>query len=353
MAAGNAGHYTFRVTDTGIGIPKNKQQLIFETFVQVGSNMAHATGGTGLGLSIAANLVKLMGGKLEVESKAAKGSSFGFTIHLPVAEVSSAMADQRRIKTKAAKLKGLRILLVEDNKYNQVVAADILKLSIDAVKIDIAANGREAVKKAQAQKYNVILMDVQMPVMDGLEATSLLRLKGINVPILALTASVTKEDIKRCIDSGMNGYVAKPINVEGLLVELERVVLSGKTVVPAPRAKIVSNNTSDSLFSLTRLKKFTGNKKTETDKYIALFIKTTGTALRHIKAAIKQSDEKALAGSLHSIKPQLQLMGMHSTLKIIREMEVKKGKMLLKSKALNSLTVNLREAVNQLKRTTL
>ena len=214
----------FSVRDTGIGIAPEKQEHIFSGFSQAESNTTRRFGGTGLGLSISKRLVNLMGGELKLDSQLGKGSTFYFQIGFDLAPVVEAPL-QERLPIKANKpggprrLSGMRILVVEDNKINQLVAQGLL--SQEGADITLADNGQlgvAAVAKSDAA-FDVILMDIQMPVMDGYTAARAIRqeLGRVDLPILAMTANVMPSDRIACLEAGMNDHVGKPFELDHLV----------------------------------------------------------------------------------------------------------------------------------------
>ena len=201
-----------KVSDTGIGIPKNKIATIFEKFEQAGSDTSSLYGGTGLGLAIVKQLVEKQGGTIAVESKINKGSIFSFTLsfqktNTEIVENASASKDDQ------TETLPLKILVVEDVKLNQLLLRTIL--DDFQFEYDIADNGKIAVEKLETNTYDIILMDLQMPIMNGFEATEYIR-KTLNlkIPIIALTADVTTVDVEKCRAVGMNDYVSKPLDEE-------------------------------------------------------------------------------------------------------------------------------------------
>jgi PAS domain S-box-containing protein len=205
----------FRVQDTGIGISPQVQQAIFEPFTQADSSTTRRYGGTGLGLAICRRLITLMGGKLDLKSEPGRGSTFVFTAVFPVVARSAAPTRpaQDRIPVSHRRL---RILLVEDNVVNQKVAVRLLERM--GHKVEIAGDGRQAVAAVQVVEYDLVLMDCQMPVMDGYAAAQAIRHLecGRQLPIVAMTAHAMPEDRRRCLDAGMDEYLAKPISAERL-----------------------------------------------------------------------------------------------------------------------------------------
>ncbi len=228
---GSRGLLHFIVSDTGIGIPLPKQQAIFDAFAQADNSITRKYGGTGLGLAICARLVKMMGGGIWVASEPGRGSDFHFTARFAAASPAAtesarhaeAIADGNPPKKP---LGGLRILLAEDNLINQQVVCKLLQRRGHAV--TVAANGYEAIQAYNRQPFDLVLMDVQMPEMDGLEATAWIRgaekSTGRHVPIVALTAHAMKGDAERCLNSGMDSYVSKPVQPAALFGAMEQAL---------------------------------------------------------------------------------------------------------------------------------
>jgi len=223
------GRVAFSVRDSGIGIPKDKQQSIFEAFVQVDAGTTRQFGGSGLGLAISGQLVALMGGAIKVESNPGAGAEFSFSILLPRApdrESRSNQGDSQGVNALStfagrASVNPLKVLVAEDNKVNQRLAKAVLENA--GHEVVIVANGSEAVTAWSRQRFDVVLMDVQMPVMDGLEACSAIR-KAENgrshIPIIALTANAMRGDRELCVASGMDDYLTKPIDLKALMTKL-------------------------------------------------------------------------------------------------------------------------------------
>jgi PAS domain S-box-containing protein len=226
------------VADTGIGIPKDRQATIFEAFTQVDASSTRVAGGTGLGLAVSSKLVGLMGGRIWVESELGAGSRFYFTTILDVA--NDALAAEP-VPPLAGTAKPLHILLVEDNVINQRVAKRLLENQ--SYQVTIAPNGREALKVLEQMKWRVdaVLMDIQMPEMDGIAATKEIRrlesIHGIRLPIFALTAHATKSDEEQCLAAGMDAHFTKPIQPEVLLGAL-RDVAEGRYGAVVERKKL-------------------------------------------------------------------------------------------------------------------
>ena len=206
------------IRDTGIGIPADKIDKIFESFGQASSDTTRKFGGTGLGLTISKQLVEMHGGDLKVQSEPGKGSEFYFSIKYTIA--SKPQEDNIDDLATAHDLSTVKILLVEDNEFNQMVAVDTLNDIFPEVKVEVANDGQEALDKLGADNYSFVFMDIQMPGMDGYETTRRIRkmedtLKK-NIRICAMTANVTREEIDECLASGMNDYMMKPFSTETL-----------------------------------------------------------------------------------------------------------------------------------------
>ncbi len=212
----NDNKVRFIVSDTGIGLSKEHIDKLFQSFMQADGSTTRKYGGTGLGLSISKQLVELMNGKIWVESKVDVGSRFIFEIELPKGDIDKIIKKEDINLDQISTLQGSNILLVEDNLTNQEIIKGLLENS--KINIDIANNGEEAVDlyKINESKYELILMDMQMPIMDGIEATKIIRKLNQDIPIIALTANAMKEDKIATKNAGMNDHLSKPIEIDKL-----------------------------------------------------------------------------------------------------------------------------------------
>lgn len=213
----------FSVIDTGIGIAPEKQQLVFDPFRQADGSPTRRYRGTGLGLTISARLVKLMGGEIGLESQPGRGSRFFFTVQLEAAPETISPPKPAQLARLSASLvhqpvRPLRILLAEDNIVNQKLALEFLKREGHMIKV--VADGQEAVAATRDETFDLVLMDVQMPTVDGLQATEKIRASergtGRHTPIIAMTASAMNGDEERCLEAGMDDYVSKPVDFAAL-----------------------------------------------------------------------------------------------------------------------------------------
>ena len=226
------GKTYFSVRDTGIGVSPENQSRIFESFEQAEGSTTRKYGGTGLGLAISRRLVQMMGGSLSLNSEPGKGSDFFFTITLPLVRPQAQSNHPARPDAgmpTLASAEGLHILLVEDNELNIEIAQTILET--EGAVVDLAHNGQEAVDRflsGDPDRYDLILMDIQMPVMDGLEATRMIRRsdhpRAATIPIIAMTANAFDEDMKKSVESGMNGHLSKPIEIDKFFQTISRFV---------------------------------------------------------------------------------------------------------------------------------
>ena len=310
----------FSVEDTGIGIPDDKLGKLFNKFSQVDDSISRQYGGTGLGLAISKQLTELMGGTIGVLSEDGKGSEFWFTLPFDVSAEAQVEA-MRKMMVPMVRLpvddpcpgRDPNILLVEDNAINQKVAQSLLnKLGLSA---DTASNGEEALAALAKKTYDLVLMDVQMPVMDGLEATRRIRspsslVLNPSVPIVAMTAYALQGDRERCMAAGMDGYVSKPFTSDALIVLLERW-LPGKAKIPDNTSKIeeskdpsMSENPSEKTLSAPHaiLDMSAMAKRLMGDEQLAMQI--CGVVIEEIPRQFAELRRLVAAGDVHASERQ-------------------------------------------------
>ncbi len=300
----------FSVSDSGIGIPQDKQQLIFEAFAQADNSTTRKYGGTGLGLSISSRLVQLMGGKIWVESEADRGSVFHFTARFGLQRQRQGKADRGEIRSRSdsrstpqADRNGrreLQVLVVEDNPINQILAERLVRKR--GYGVFIANNGREALAALEDRKFDLILMDIQMPEMSGIEVTEAIRRKekgtGKHIPIIATTASALKEDRERSLAAGMDAYLSKPIVREALFNAIDELTDDSE-----------ESNRSDSraqshdpVFDLSAaLDSFDGDSNLLRE-IVEISLAQFPKHMENIRAGVSGQDPKALEHAAHAMK---------------------------------------------------
>ncbi|MHB0955452.1 MAG: response regulator [Pirellulaceae bacterium] len=303
----------FAVRDTGIGIPPSGLEHLFEPFAQANASTARRFGGTGLGLSICKSLVELMGGRIWVESEPGQGSTFYFSVCLPLAK-EIPVNFEAPVAAPTATCAPLRILLVEDNAANQKLATYVLQERGHLV--EIAGDGQEAVYLTEQNPYDVIIMDVQMPDMNGLEATAAIRKRegaGRRVPIIAMTAHVMKGDRDRCLAAGMDGYLSKPVNAPemiGLVESLAHAAVlpaqhTAITPIPAERSPQTAASSFNPDEALTRCFHSTEMVRT----MIECFFDEAESLLPQMRAALHKGDLIDVGRLGHRLKGTVVYLG--------------------------------------------
>ena len=305
----------FAVKDTGIGMTPEQAARLFQPFSQADASTTRKHGGTGLGLTISQRLLELMGGEIWLESEPGAGSTFLFTVSVGVSAASA--SDARRaveplVDQHADRLRGLRLLLAEDNEINQQIAVELLE-GVGAT-VEVASDGVDAVRKVLSQpmppNYDLVLMDLQMPEMDGYQATREIRSdpRFASFPIIAMTAHATIEERQKCLDAGMNGHVSKPIDPASLFDTVERFAPTVKRPAdpqqePGRPAVADTDELPDvpGLNAAEGLSRVNGNKKLYR-KLLRQFSSTQAEAARRIASALAENDH-ALAGRLaHTVR---------------------------------------------------
>jgi PAS domain S-box-containing protein len=293
------------VKDTGIGIAPEKLFSIFERFTQAESDTTRSYGGTGLGLSIAKKLVELQGGTIRVNSVPEKGSEFSFVIPFEIADEQEYKLSERADEKPAEVFSGKKVLVVEDNILNQKLAQAVL--AEKGFEVEIAANGQIAVDVLKKKKYDIILMDIQMPVLDGYEATKVIRheLKD-QTPVIAMTANAMAGERERCISNGMDEYITKPFNAE-VLYKLMGKFLNTK---PLNEEAVAVTKVTD----LAYLKEFSGNKTAFLKEMIDTFLEQNPKDIEILEEALKTKDFAAVKALSHSLQTSLGFVGFSQAL---------------------------------------
>jgi signal transduction histidine kinase/CheY-like chemotaxis protein len=315
----------FTVTDTGIGITKEQIPKLFQPFSQADTSTTRKYGGTGLGLMICKQLSELMGGEIWVESVYGKGSSFIFTAEFQVLKNMDVALYQPHLESEIAQgitlgveivaaICGARVLLVEDNVLNQEVAAELLTTA--HLHVTLASDGLEAVNLVQQHSFDCILMDIQMPVMDGFEATRIIRQdeRFQKLPIIAMTANAMLSDVQACDEAGMNDHVAKPIDPQKMYKTIAHWITPGKTQIAATGDKNQMDEGMQSLqlpgFEVTQaLARMSGNH-TLYRKLLSRFVETESDSVGRIRRRLQEQDREAAIRLAHTLKSASGTIGL-------------------------------------------
>ncbi|MDX2188860.1 MAG: PAS domain S-box protein [Bacteroidota bacterium] len=337
----------FEVADTGIGIEPSKVERIFERFTQANSDTTRKYGGTGLGLTITKLLVEQQGGKISVKSKPGKGTTFNVELDFEIGEKSKLRTESTMPLSKFRKFDGQKVLLVEDNKLNQVVASKFMAKW--GLHVQIAENGRFAVEAVSNGSFDLILMDLQMPEMDGFQSTKHIRTFNKSIPIIALTASASIEVKSKVTQAGMNDYLSKPFEATAFYNKISSYLnLNEKKGKNQPVTQSVKN--VKNLYNLDYYEQFSGGNKAFVEEMIQIFIEDTPPIVSELGKAIQAKKHYEIASFAHKLKTSLSLMGMDAS-KCIRLDEIGKNKIESWEEAndcFESIQIHVREVVKQL-----
>ncbi len=305
----------FSVKDTGIGIDESKLSDVFQSFTQANLSTTRKYGGTGLGLSIAKQLVELQGGTMVVNSRLNEGSTFVFTLTYPIGKAKEVVAENEEPNILGVH-KGLRILLAEDNSINQFLVKKIVAQW--GFSLDIAENGRVAIDMLKSTKYDIVLMDIQMPELDGYEATLYIRNKMeapvCSIPIIAMTASALQDELNACNQVGVNDYITKPFKPIELYNKIMRLMDQRKESVTGTESR---NSTVagkqqdvDSQLDLSYLRTIAGGDESFTLEMLCLVSNRIPEVLADMNQMISEKNWSGLHAVTHKFKPSVQLLGV-------------------------------------------
>ena len=295
----------FSVKDTGIGISSEKIEGLFENFQQATSSTSRIFGGTGLGLAIVKQLVEPQGGTLNVESSIDVGSTFSFI--LPFKKTDETIILESEIVVVDTELKDIKVLVVEDLELNQLLIRTLL--DDFGFECEIVANGKLAVERLETKDFDIILMDLQMPEMNGFEATEYIRKKlKLTIPIIALTADVTTIDAEKCIEFGMNDYISKPVDERKLFRKM--IALIQKPM--SDETNSYASNSSSLIIDLSYLTDRTKSNRKLMSEMISIYLEQTPQLVYEMKVGYSDLNWEKLHASAHKMIPSFSIMGIDS-----------------------------------------
>ncbi|HON18659.1 MAG TPA: ATP-binding protein [Salinivirgaceae bacterium] len=343
---GNTIVIEFMVKDNGIGMTPEQIPLIFNAFTQAEYSTTRKYGGTGLGLSIVKNLVELQDGEIFVDSAPNIGTTFTFYLPFGIGELSEIKPKEKKevtlLQHEAA---NISILLVEDNKINQQLAIDTIHSWHKEIAIDLAENGVEALEKLKVNNYSMIFMDIQMPVLDGIETTRRIRQGAIkgkdNIPIIAMTAHALKEEKDKCLAAGMNDYLVKPFVPEDLFQRIKdygnqkiQIMVKSGEIIPVNMESFGHDNHSNSIqqptvslnnpfksFTISPLLTLYKGNITQIDKILKMYYDTVGKEIEEMSLALEKNDLEKVQIRAHSLKPKMSYIGRNDLHNLSKEIE--------------------------------
>ncbi|CAN5357799.1 hypothetical protein BH11BAC1_BH11BAC1_03900 [soil metagenome] len=303
----------FAVTDTGIGIPESKIEKIFENFQQASSGTSRLYGGTGLGLAIVKQLVEPQGGSINVTSKVNEGSTFSFVLSFRKTEAEAEL--DAGLVVLDSEIKNIRVLVAEDIALNQLLMRTLL--DDFGFECDIAANGKIAIEKLQHKLYDIVLMDLQMPEMNGFEATEHIRsIMNSQIPIIALTADVTTVDLEKCKAVGMNDYIAKPVDERLLYSKIVGQVKKSLLSIEK-NAREKDGTKKSKCIDLDYLNHRTKSNPALMMEMISLYLEQTPPLISLMKKSVEEKDWDSLSSAVHKMIPSFSIVGISLDFEII------------------------------------
>lgn len=321
----NNANQTIEVTvkDTGIGMEDKFRQNLFEKFSQEDASVTRQYGGTGLGMSICKELIELMGGEIFVESEKGTGTSMSFVITLPKG-LEEDLPSREIFVADESMLSGKKILVVDDNEINRLVATTILG-NYGAETVE-AANGQESVEYLASNTVDLVLMDIQMPVMNGFDASRYIR-KNISatLPMIALTANAIKGDNEKCMEAGMNDYLAKPFKEEDLMKMIAGMLQTDVSLNKKKKVVVVTEEPEPAYYDIGEIKSISRGNENFITKMLKMFVEQIPAHVKEMKQKFEEKQLVVVGEIAHRIKPTIDNMGIVSSKASIREIE-KMGK---------------------------
>ncbi len=302
------------ISDTGIGMDKEFLSSIFRKFSQEDKEVTRKFGGTGLGMAITKELVQLMKGKIEIESEKNVGTTIHIFLHFKKGDITNLKKDQQ--ETSSTSLENISILLVEDNDMNRMVAQNSLQYY--NCNVTEAENGVEALEILKKENFDIVLMDIQMPEMDGIEATKIIRTEfKLSIPIIALTANAFKSEIDKCKKAGMNDYITKPFDETNLIETIAKHTIRKEDKL----SNVEKIEKIEKLYNLSSLNNLSRGNREFVEKMIVIFINQTNTTIEKIQNAIEADNFMEVSQLIHKIKPSIEGIGVISILNDVKHLE--------------------------------
>ncbi|MFI5172652.1 MAG: ATP-binding protein [Chitinophagales bacterium] len=343
----------FSVRDTGIGINQDKLNTIFESFTQANLDTTRIYGGTGLGLAIVKKLIDMLHGAIMVKSKLGEGSEFIFEIDFAVPKDSAIPLIANINNDELFDVGDCRILLAEDHPINQLVTTELLKHAWENIDIELAETGKEVIEKLNKKNYDIILMDVQMPEMNGLDATRLIRgMAGSKseIPILAFTAYATTGEADKCIEAGMDDYISKPVRPDILCKKIIDLLKSKGYFTPE-KMKTIRLSPNGTQINLEYFHIITEEDTDLKIKMMRIMLDETPGEIAHLKRNLAEENWEGVRAIAHKMKSGLQLLGLDETLDLVKSVELsakEKSNLHLLPEKINTVVLSCESALRQL-----
>ena len=304
----NHPYLEYKITDTGVGMDPNFLTRVFDKFSQADETISRKYGGSGLGLSITKSLIEMMGGVIIIDSKKHIGTTV--TLKIPIKKASNPSGKPTQTETPQSNdnVANMRVLVVEDNALNRAVAQAFLNRH--QINVIEAIDGLQALEIVDKEQFDLILMDIQMPTIDGIEVCTIIRSKGIRTPIVALTANAQQSEKVKCINAGMDDYLIKPFNENDLIATLSKFNRRKQVSTEKNNTNKESELYNGPAFGLERIKDLVGDDITIVNSIVELFVREGSKIANVLEEAIHNNDIKIIRAKLHELRPNLHNMGM-------------------------------------------